>query len=78
MNIFKINCYSCAVNVSSIFSNLRFLKSGSVCELYVFNVIICITCLHACNSVSLISTPRHHETSEIPNNFDLGISIYFI
>ena len=43
MNIFKIKIYSCHFNISSIFSSLRFLKSGSVCELYVCKVIIRIT-----------------------------------
>ena len=40
MNIFKIKCNSCNFNISSIFSSLIFLKNGSVCELYVFKVII--------------------------------------
>ena len=53
MNIFKIKCNSCNFNISSIFSSLRFLKNGSVCELYVFKVIIRITMLDDCNSIFL-------------------------
>ena len=48
--------YSCNFNISSIFSSLRFLKSGSVCELYVFKVNLF---LDAFNSISLIS-PNHN------------------
>ena len=43
MNILKIKFSSCNFNITSIFSSLRFLKSGSVCELYVFKVVIRIT-----------------------------------
>ena len=43
MNIFKIKCLLLYFNISYIFSSLMFLKSGSVCELYVFKVIIRMT-----------------------------------
>ena len=52
--------YSFNLNISSIFSSLIFLKSGYVCELFVFKVIIRITFLDACNSISLIS-PNHNK-----------------